>query len=714
MDDDATFRYLNRAGRWLDFRLHGLEIGADGTLRLASLPLAGALPPDLATLKPAGGLAGVAVVPNGDVFTTDPVMHRLFAVDGCDGSGRVVACLTGPGTGPDELDTPRGLLYHRLRELLLVADSGNHRIKAYALPELQLVEIWGLDGTFDRPCSLAGDRAGNVYVADVGNRRVHKLDRLGRVLPGFWDELGAAGDRNPAEVAVAEAAGATVVFVLDADGHVDVLDADGHPGARWDSGVAAPVGLAASATSVYLGDNQNSRLLVFGHDGFAVGAAVGWAGPVAAVALDGRGGLLVHPGGARPPLRLDATGAYRTSGLLWGGPFPNPSVQREQSHLLRASGPPLEPGAHLQLFVCERTDDTAPPVDPAAADPFADDCWRRLPIAADAFETLFAGRPLDRIWVGVRFDGEGRTSPAVSQIRLDFAHEPWLRYLPALYGRGPEPSEPEPKEPEPTAFLARWLTLFESAFDGVHADIEGLAALFDPAAASPRFLRWLAGWLAAELPDAWDEARKRRAVAEAFASYARRGTVKGLEASLHAWSGMDAVIEEPIVQTGWWALPDEAPSDAEAGLSVLGATTVLAGGEPQGAVVGTTAVVDGSWLSPQEEYATALFTDVAHQFTVRVYRGRHYSEPAVAAARALLEREAPAHTTYHLCVVEPLLRVGFQARVGIDTVVAGPGGQTALDAALTGGLVLGGEPASRLGDGSTVGAIHLTDAPVNH
>jgi phage tail-like protein len=704
MDDDATFRYLNRAGRWLDFRLHGLEIGADGALRLASLPLAGALPPDLATLAPSGDLAGVAAGAGGDVFTTDPVTHRLFAVDGCDGSGRVVACLTGPGAGPGELDTPRGLLYHRPRDLLLVADSGNHRINAYALPELQLVEIWGRHGELDRPCSLAGDRAGNVYVADAGSRRVHKLDRLGRVLPGFWDELGAAGDRNPAEVAVAEAAGATVVFVLDADGQVDVLDADGHPHARWASGAGAPVGLAADATHVYLGDNQHRRLLVFGHDGFPAGAAVGWTGPVAAVALDGRGGLLVHPGGARPPLRLDAAGGYRASGLLWGGPFPNPSARREQSHLLRAAGPPLEAGAHLQLFVCERGDDTAPPVDPVAGDPFADDCWRRQPIAADAFETLFDGRPLDRVWVAARFDGEGRTSPAVSQIRLDFDHEPWLRYLPAVYQR----------EPESRAFLARWLTLFESAFDGVHAEIERLPAVFDPAATEARFLPWLAGWLAAELPEGWDEERKRRAIAAAFASFARRGTAGGLTASLRDWAGVDAVIEEPVVQTSWWALPGEEPTEAEAALAVLGLSTVLAAGEPQGAVAGTSAVLDGSWLSAQEDYATALFTDVAHQFTVRVYRGGRYSEPAVAAARALLEREAPAHTSHHLCVVEPRLRVGVQARVGVDAVVAGPEARTALAADAAGGLVLGGEPASRLGDDSVIGGIHLTDAPAAH
>jgi phage tail-like protein len=708
MDDAPAYRYLNRANRWLDFTWHGLDVGADGALRLASLPLAGLLPPWLARLPAPDGPAGIAAVPGGDVFATDPEAHRVLAIDGCDGSERVVACLTGPGNGPDELDTPRGLLHHRRRSVLLVADSGNHRIKVFALPTLQVVEIWGRPGTgpgeFDEPRSLAGDRAGNVYVADYGNRRVEKLDQFGRVVPGFWDELGAHGDRIPSEIAVGEVGGTTAVVVLDADGRVDVLDADGHARWQWHSGLAKPMGLAALGATVYIGDNARRRLFVFHHDGVEVGAAYGWDGPVASVALDIRGDLLVHAGDAHPPVRLAGRSAYRTRGVVWGGPFRNPSREREQFHLLRATVPPLEPGAHLQLFVCARLDGAAPPVEPDDDDPFADECWRRLPIPPDATETLFPGRPIDEVWVGALLYGEGKASPTVTQMRLDFAHESYLRYLPELYQQDPAARE----------FLARWLTQFESAFDTVHAEIEWLPALFDPAAAKARFLPWLAGWLAAELPDAWDEARKRRTIAEVFASYARRGTVRGLQATLRSRSGMNAVIEEPIVQASWWALPDEAPSDAEAGLSVLGLTTVLAAGESQGAVVGTTAVLDGSWLSPQEEFATELFTDVAHQFTVRVYRGRHYSEPAVAAARALLEREAPANTSHHLCIVEPLMRVGLQARVGVDTVVAGPAAQSALGAAVAGGLVLGGEPASHLGDNSAIGHIHLTDTPVNH
>jgi hypothetical protein len=165
------------------------------------------------------------------------------------------------------------------------------------------------------------------------------------------------------------------------------------------------------------------------------------------------------------------------------------------------------------------------------------------------------------------------------------------------------------------------------------------------------------------------------------------------------------------VGASWWTLPGEAPTDAEAGLSLLGVSTGLAGAEPQGAVVGTTAVLDGSYLSPQEAYATPLFAEVAHQFTVRVYRGRGYRDHTLAAVRGLLDREAPAHTSGHVCVVEPRMRVGVQARVGVDAVVAGPEASTAMRAEAAGGLVLGGPPSGRLGRDSYLGRTSLTDTP---
>ena len=43
---------------------------------------------------------------------------------------------------------------------------------------------------------------------------------------------------------------------------------------------------------------------------------------------------------------------------------------------------------------------------------------------------------------------------------------------------------------------------------------------------------------------------------------------------------------------------------------------------------------------------------------------------ALEDVRLVIEREKPAHTTYDLCVIQPRLRVGVQARVGVDAIVA--------------------------------------------
>jgi hypothetical protein len=240
-----------------------------------------------------------------------------------------------------------------------------------------------------------------------------------------------------------------------------------------------------------------------------------------------------------------------------------------------------------------------------------------------------------------------------------------------------------------------------------HDAITGLPRLFDAEAAPARWLGWLAGWLGAEAPEGWDEDRRRELIATAFARAGRRGTAAGVREALRADAGLNAVVEEPIVQTSWWALPDDDAEDAEAALSVLGRGTVLAAAEPSGAVLGSSAVLDGSVLAPRERYAEALFSDVAHQFSVRLYRGPAYSEDAVAAARAVIDAERPAHTSYHLCVVEARMRVGVQARVGVDAIVAEPGDHPPPDAAREGGLLLGGEPAGRLGRTTHLGRTHL-------
>jgi phage tail-like protein len=678
----SDYRYLNRGNRWLDFTWDGLELTADGALQLTALPIATppvTIPPD--TPAP-DAPAGVAVVPGGDVYISDPAGHRVLLVDGCDATMHE-AC------GTDDVHTPRGLAYHGPRRALLVADSGSGRVLVVDLSTHQLIEAWT---GFTDPRSLAADPAGDVYVADQGARQVRKIDQFGRARPWPWTPQ----DVTPSEVAVRT--GGTVVILDATSGRLYEVDSSGRPLANWDSGLHRPMGLSVHGTTTYLGDNEQRQLLVFGPRGKLAGSAYGWHGPAAAVGIGPHGELYIHSGAPVVPSMLADTGAYRTRGAAWGGPFVSPSIERQPWHLVRAALTQSGPGTHFQLYLS--TQQAQPPVDPTAEDPFSDPGWHSPRVAPDATETLFAGQPLETVWIGLQLRGEGLATPALSQIRIDFAHPTLLRYLPAIYREDPASQQ----------FLARWLTLFESGFDTEHDLVEGLAKLFDPAAADPRFLSWLAGWLALELPETWPVPRQRQAIAGAFTSYAARGTAAGLVEALRTELGLTAVVEEPIVHSGWWALPDADPAPAQAELSVLGAGTVLAAAEPQGAVVGTTAVLDGSTLSPQEEYARALFADVAHQFTVRLYRGAAFSDRALPDASALVASRAPAHAAYHVCVVEPFLRVGVQSRVGIDAIVGdAAAADQALDAADSGGLVLGGEAPSHLGRDSELGHMYLTD-----
>lgn len=85
------------------------------------------------------------------------------------------------------------------------------------------------------------------------------------------------------------------------------------------------------------------------------------------------------------------------------------------------------------------------------------------------------------------------------------------------------------------------------------------------------------------------------------------------------------------------------------------------------------AVVGQSRPLAAEQYGAPLADDYAHLFTVMAYAAEIPLEAQRQALRDMLEAEKPAHTDFNFCLIEPRMRVGIQARVGIDSVVAGPG-----------------------------------------
>ncbi len=88
--------------------------------------------------------------------------------------------------------------------------------------------------------------------------------------------------------------------------------------------------------------------------------------------------------------------------------------------------------------------------------------------------------------------------------------------------------------------------------------------------------------------------------------------------------------------------------------------------------VGHTVVGEGRPLAA-EDFGAPLSDDYAHLFTVMVHAAQVPLAAQRQALRDLIEAEKPANTDFQLCLIEPRLRVGVQARVGIDSIVAGSG-----------------------------------------
>lgn len=694
---DGSYRYLNGDGRWPGFTWDGLALDAEGVLRLMPLPrFDGVLPARVRSLDPAPLVAGLAIDRDGTIYFSDPAANTVRRVNGCSAAIEAVPCLGRRGAATTPFSGPAALLIPAHRHALYVADAGNGRIQIFDLETMALIEV--LSG-FQQPVSLASSEDGRLYVVAMQARRLDQLTISGDVVSSFWDALHADG-RVTEPVAVA--CDGPHVVVLDGQSHlVHVFDQGGTWVRSTDVAIAGASMIAAGDDVVYVGDPGRQRVAVFRltHQGTytLAGDAVGYDGPVAALACDRSGGLLVLPGGGFAPLRLTIDGSYRHEGWLHSGAIAFDDLPHFWNRL--HADIDLPEGSHVQFFVAAGVAAT-PPASPTAFPLPAP--WRAIDSDSTDFFLTLDGAKTPALWIAARFDNDAHATPALAQLRVDFDQSSYVPHLPAVFG-----------EHDSEQLLLRYLSLYESFFRELEDEIDRLPALVDPAAARPDALAWLAGFLALPLPETWSEAERRQAIAGAYERYARRGTIAGLLETLRLEAGVRATIDEPIQAAGWWSMPGSSTSCqpgaagtwVDASDSLLGVNTILVSAEPQGAVVGTTATLDRSQLLTHEEYGMPLFDEVAHRFTLRLYPRDVECAGKLDEIKAIVDREKPAHTAYEVCVFEPGIRIGYQARLGIDTLLGrGPVQGRLGDAA----LVLAGSPPSRLGLRSHLGvSTHL-------
>jgi phage tail-like protein len=313
----------------------------------------------------------------------------------------------------------------------------------------------------------------------------------------------------------------------------------------------------------------------------------------------------------------------------------------------------LPPGTSVELKVA--SGETPDPPDQGDADregvwksfpaglPHPDD-WQRSPGAVDV---LFRQPPGRYLFLCLRLTGDGRATPVVRRVRLDFPRVTSLELLPSVYRDDPRAED----------FTERFLSLFDAAVEDLDALIDRFPVLLDGAGVDERVLPWLGSLLDVAFEPSWP-AERRRAILQALPElYRLRGTPEGIARAVELVFGARPAIQELARERRWGAVGRDgrlgavrlfgrARSRFRLGASALSAAPLVSYGDPD--------------LDP--------LAAGAHRFRVLMPPGTASSPEARARLERLVESQKPAHTLAAIRVGGRGFVLGPGTAVGVDTV----------------------------------------------
>ncbi len=270
--------------------------------------------------------------------------------------------------------------------------------------------------------------------------------------------------------------------------------------------------------------------------------------------------------------------------------------------------------------------------------------WQRVDNLRDFLIRQPEGRYL---FVRIRMTGDGRQTPRIRRMRIDFPRQTSLDQLPLVFRDSPEAED----------FSERLLALFDSFLDDVDEQIERMPALLDVDGVPEGVLPWLGSFLDIAMDPAWDTARRRRLLQAAPKLYRLRGTVDGMRAAIRLVFDVDPVIREAANERAWGAL----------GAVALGGGVRLFG-PSQWRFRLDRSRLGRAPLRSVGQVELDPFSSVAYRFDVLV--PLKLSTQLRQRMQLLIDAQKPAHTVVRLLDSRGQFLLGGEVSVGVDTMLA--------------------------------------------
>jgi phage tail-like protein len=558
---------------------------------------------------------------------------------------RRVTALGGTGTGLRHFKSPRSLTVLR-SGAIAVADTGNRRVQLFSGPPYVLLKVWGAPEVRMKPLAVASDRCGIVYITDGLSRTVLRVRADGEWL----QPLGAGVLTAPAAIAVGEDQTVAVVDGRGANAAIVIFSPDNSKPVRL-TVVKSPVSLTFdSSGNLYAGtanavvskvQPDSTQLSGWSLGGDGVSDVDGSITGLAWVNGQGLAAILNSstPGSAPRLFTMNPAGAFQLAASLTFDPLDSNIESCSWHRILIVGCAP--PGTSVSIS-------TATSEDAVNWTPFV----LCAVLTGNNPDCLVQSAPGRYIQITCNLSSTGALTPQIHAIKVFFPRQSYLQYLPAVFQ----------DDNESRLFLDRFLSIFQTTFDGLDSFLDNQWQLFDPGMTPARVLPWLAAWMALPVDPGTTAAKQRQLLKNAFQTYLMRGTVAGLQKVIQDYSGVENIrILEHWRLRNWSFLPVSGGLNEGARLWSSSFYARLQ--------VGVSSTVGSFQLTNVPEPAAEPYTWGANQFSVLFPANPYTVSDTAAQVQTVLTREQPAHTQSFLSPVFPRLRVGVQATLGIDAYV---------------------------------------------